>query len=87
MIDRLQESAAKREKIAKYNEERQKRHDEGYQTPEEGDKMNKTAGKRLLMQQLKYDDEMEDQATENGRMSMDELNGPDGDADHRRIVS
>ena len=36
MLDRIEESARKRDRVARANEERQKRHEGGYQTPDEG---------------------------------------------------
>ena len=42
MIDRMQESATKKERIAKQNEERMKRHEEGYVSEDSNDKPGKT---------------------------------------------
>ena len=35
MLDRIEESARKRDRVARANEERNKRHEDGYQTPDE----------------------------------------------------
>lgn len=67
MLERIQASASKKDKIAKANEERIKRHEDGYQTPDSNEKRkNKDfPGKALLLQQLNYDREMESIMTEN----------------------
>jgi len=52
MIDRMQESAQKKKKTAKFNEERMKRHQDGYESPDDNDRKgtSKFAGQNLLMQ-------------------------------------
>ena len=45
MIERLNESATKRERIARHNEERMKRHLDGYHSPDEDEKKQKLPGK------------------------------------------
>ena len=52
MLDRIEESAKKRDRVAKANEERQKRHEDGYQTPDDQVDKKKLAGTALLVQQL-----------------------------------
>ena len=79
-MDRINESARKRDKVARANEERQKRHLDGYQTPDEHQNKRKMPGKSLLVQQLQYDDEMEDQATEKGQpLTLGDLHQPSVD--------
>ena len=76
MIERKQQSASKRERIVREQEERRKRHEEGYISPDENDlpQNKKFLGSKLLLQQLAYDNEMEDQTTVNHEpMTMGEL--------------
>lgn len=52
MIERMQESAQKKQKTAKFNEERLQRHQDGYESPDDNDRTGKSkfAGQNLLMQ-------------------------------------
>ena len=52
MLDRIEESARKRDRVARANEERQKRHEDGYQTPDEYEDPKRMPGTALLVQQL-----------------------------------
>jgi len=66
MLERISASATKKERVAQRNEQRLKRQEEGYRTPDSSENQDnrKIGGKQLLLQQKQYDSEMEYQFTE-----------------------
>ena len=66
MLERISASATKKERVARRNEERLKRHEGGFRTPDssENEDKRKIGGKQRLLQQKQYDSEMEYEFTE-----------------------